>query len=126
MRRLPQGYAQNVASTSDYQRMVGETGMATARGIAFTEEDRVRGWVIERLMCDFAFSGREVTERFGPAADIVIAQARDLAGTKGEAMIEARADLFVVRPERRPLVRTVAAKFDGYLAKGGARHSAAV
>jgi hypothetical protein len=29
-------------------------------------------------------------------------------------------------PERRPLVRTVAARFDGYLAKGGARHSVAV
>lgn len=124
--RLPQGYAQNTVSTSDYQRMVAATGMATARGVAFTEEDRLRGWVIERLMCDFAFSRREAMQRFGGAAEAVISEALALTEMPQDAPIEERGDLFVVSPEKRPLVRTVAAKFDGYLAKGGARHSAAV
>src|SRR5262249_25079838 len=51
--RFRQGYAQNSPATGDYQRMVSRTGMATLRGIALSNEDRMRGWVIERLMCDF-------------------------------------------------------------------------
>jgi oxygen-independent coproporphyrinogen-3 oxidase len=124
--RLPQGYAQNTAATGDYQRLVGQSGMATARGIALSDEDRMRGWVIERLMCDFAFSRREAAERFGDAAEIVIAEAQDLTDRAESPLIIDAGDLFVVSPDRRPLVRTIAAKFDGYLARGGARHSAAV
>jgi oxygen-independent coproporphyrinogen III oxidase len=124
--RLAQGYAQNTTATGDYERLVGQTGVATARGIAFSDEDRMRGWVIERLMCDFAFSRREAAERFGEAAEIVIAEAYGLAESSQDRLIIERGDLFEVAPERRPLVRTIAAKFDGYLARGGARHSAAV
>ena len=36
--RLPQGYVQNHASTAEYARRVGETGLATARGFALTRE----------------------------------------------------------------------------------------
>lgn len=124
--RLPQGYAQNTVATGDYQRLVDQTSLATARGVVLSDEDRMRGWVIERLMCDFAFSGREATERFGDAAEIIIAEARDLTDRAGGPLIVDAGDLFVVRPERRPLVRTIAARFDGYLGGGGARHSAAV
>jgi oxygen-independent coproporphyrinogen III oxidase len=124
--RLPQGYAQNTAATGEYERLVGQSGVATGRGIALSGEDRMRGWVIERLMCDFAFSRREAVERFGDAAEIIIAEARDLTDCAEGLLIMDGGDMFVVSPERRPLVRTIAAKFDGYLAKGGARHSAAV
>ena len=124
--RLSKGYAQNTTSTADYQRMVAETGFATVRGIALTYEDSIRGWVIERLMCDFAFSGRELAETFGEAAEGIIAEARHLASNDSTPMFEQHGDLFVVSPERHPLIRTIAAKFDAYLSHGKARHSAAV
>ena len=77
-------------------------------------------------MCDFAFSGRELAETFGEAAEGIIAEARHLASNDSTPMFEQHGDLFVVSPERRPLIRTIAAKFDAYLSRGKTRHSAAV
>ena len=124
--RLPQGYVQNNPATGEYERQVGESGLAVARGFAFSEEDRARGWVIERLMCDFAFSPAELARLFPAHAPGILADARRLAtDDRGSVFAEER-DRFVVTPEGRPLVRTVAAGFDTFLRTGKARHSAAV
>ena len=124
--RMRQGYAQNVAATGIYQRRIAEGLLATERGIAFSEEDAIRGWVIERLMCDFGFCARDMIERFGPAAGTVLADANQLASDDMCPYFEVADDWFRVTEEGRPLVRTVAARFDAYFAAGKARHSAAV
>jgi coproporphyrinogen III oxidase-like Fe-S oxidoreductase len=49
---LPQGYAQNAASMITYRNALVSNRLATARGRARTDEDRLRGFIIERLMCD--------------------------------------------------------------------------
>jgi len=123
---LPQGYAQNVTATADYQRRISESGIATARGIALTDEDRMRGWVIERLMCDFAFSRSELVRKFGKAANTIIGEAHSLASKLNDRVLEESGDVFVVSRERRPLVRTTAAKFDNFLSQGSSKYSAAV
>jgi oxygen-independent coproporphyrinogen-3 oxidase len=124
--RYRQGYAQNVTATGEYQRQVDEGGLAIARGIALSDDDRLRAWVIERLMCDFSFSAAEAASRFGQAATPVLAEAALLAEEKPEAALVRQGELFVIPEAKRPLVRLVAARFDGYLARGTARHSAAV
>lgn len=124
--RLPQGYIQNNPATGEYERQVGESGLAVSRGYAFSEEDLARGWVIERLMCDFAFSPAELVQRFPAHAPGILADARRLAADDRGAVFAEERDRFVVTPEGRPLVRTVAAGFDTFLRTGKARHSAAV
>lgn len=124
--RYRQGYAQNITATGEYERRVGENRLATARGIALTDDDRLRAWVIERLMCDFSFCAREAAERFGQAAVPVLAEAALMAEEKPAPSLVRQGDRFTVPEARRPLVRLVAARFDGYLARGTARHSAAV
>ncbi|HHZ08966.1 MAG TPA: oxygen-independent coproporphyrinogen III oxidase [Rhizobiales bacterium] len=124
--RLPQGYIQNNPATGEYERQVGESGFAVSRGYAFREEDLARGWVIERLMCDFAFSPAELARRFPAHAPGILADARRLAEDDRGAVFAEQGDRFVVTPEGRPLVRTVAAGFDTFLRSGKARHSAAV
>lgn len=121
-----QGYAQNAGATADYQRLVGEGALATTRGIALSDEDRLRSWVIERLMCDFAFSSQEAFDRFGEAARAIVIEAGCHAESDPERLFQRQGDLFVVAKHGRPLVRTVAAKFDRYLGLGHARHSVAV
>ncbi|MDP3897718.1 MAG: oxygen-independent coproporphyrinogen III oxidase [Mesorhizobium sp.] len=121
-----QGHAQNSAATADYQRVVESGGLATVRGIAFSDEDRLRGWVIERLMCDFEFSAQDALSRFGHAARVIIAEAAEQAAGDRDRLIEHKGDRFVVSPSGRPLVRTIAARFDSYLSSGLARHSVAV
>ncbi|MER9637302.1 oxygen-independent coproporphyrinogen III oxidase [Mesorhizobium sp. M0228] len=121
-----QGYAQNMPSTAEYGRMVEKGGLAAVRGIALSEDDRVRGWIIERLMCDFGFSAIELVERFGEAGQRLLLEASSTALHGPARLLELDGDRFVVPAESRPFVRSIAAKFDKYFESGTARHSAAV
>ena len=121
---LPQGHLQNVTATGEYMRHVNETGLAVARGIALNSEDRMRGWVIERLMCDFSVSARELMQRFGDAAQPLLAELQEVAADDDNVRIED--DAFVVSAAGRPFVRSIAARFDSYFGTGAARHSASV
>jgi oxygen-independent coproporphyrinogen III oxidase len=124
--RFRQGYAQNATAAGQYERMVDAGGLATVRGIELSDEDRARAWIIERLMCDFAFSCADAIGRFGDAAEAVIAEASRRAAADPDRLLVRRGDRFMVSEAGRPLVRLVAAQFDQYLASGNARHSVAV
>lgn len=123
--RLPQGYVQNMPATGEYQKLVEKGELATVRGIALTQHDRARGWVIERLMCDYAFSRAELMARFGNAAKSVLRDAHMLAGDPASGFVAYGGD-FSIADQAKPFVRSIAAHFDTYLATGAARHSAAV
>jgi coproporphyrinogen III oxidase-like Fe-S oxidoreductase len=47
--RLQQGFVQNASGAGAYGRATAAGAFATARGIALSAEDRVRGHVIERF-----------------------------------------------------------------------------
>jgi oxygen-independent coproporphyrinogen III oxidase len=123
--QMPQGYVQNMHATSEYQRMVDETGLAAVRGIALTDGDRMRAWVIERLMCDFGFSFAELRTLYPRIAETVIAEARVAARDLPE-VCRLDGDDFLLTDDGRPFARSVAAVFDAYLANGKGRHSLAV
>lgn len=123
--RFRQGYAQNIVATGGYEKAVDKGLLATARGIAFSPDDLARGWIIERLMCDFAFSALELVERFGDIGQKLLLTASRLANSTG-ALLQLEGDHFVVPVDGRPLVRVVAAKFDKYLQSGTGKHSLAV
>ncbi len=124
--RLPQGYVQNAVPTADYVRRIGEHGLATVRGIALSADDRARGFVIERLMCDLSFSASEVRGRFGKSAAPIIEVAEALIETDQDDLIEPNEDGFRVTPRGRPFVRSIAACFDTYLDNATATHSLGV
>ncbi len=123
---LPQGYVQNQVPTGEYTRQVSEHGLATARGIALTREDRMRRWVIERLMCDFTVPLDELMHRFGPPAEDVAAEMLGVAMEDHDGLVDFDREGFVVTEKGRPFVRSIAAAFDSYLGAGKARHSLAV
>jgi oxygen-independent coproporphyrinogen-3 oxidase len=100
--------------------------LAIARGIEFSVEDQARGWIIERLMCNFAFSATELVERFGSVGQRLLCEASRLAITGAGQLLRLEGENFVMPAASRPLVRTVAAKFDTYLGNGTGRHSLAV
>lgn len=123
--KLPQGYVQNAVATADYQRRA-EDGLATVRGLAFSDEDRMRGWLIERLMCDFGFSTSELTDRFGAEAEDLLVEADMAVEMDEDGLLERRPDGYQVTEQGRPFVRSIAARFDPYFRKGTARHSVSV
>lgn len=124
--QLPQGYVQNATAVGEYSRRIEQGKLATARGYHMTDDDRLRGYVIERLMCDFAFSRAEVIERFGAAAAPVIEEAAALVANDQDGFVEATPDGFRCTPDGRTFVRTIAAKFDAYWGQGSATHALAV
>ncbi|MGQ9370975.1 oxygen-independent coproporphyrinogen III oxidase [Azospirillum sp. ST 5-10] len=123
---LPQGYVQNAVPFGDWAEAIEAGRLATAKGLALDDEDRLRRAVIERLMCDLAVDVGALAQRFGRDAghfDGELAAMDDLAAD-GVVAVDGRR---VRVPEAaRPLMRIVAARFDTYLATGAGRHSRAV
>jgi oxygen-independent coproporphyrinogen-3 oxidase len=124
--RLPQGYIQNVVATHDYQRrsLAGEG--TVARGVAFTPDDVMRGHVIERVMCDFTLDFKDLRNRFGAAAEPVIASAIAFAIADNDGLVSLLPGIMTVTDAGRPFVRNVAAIFDAYLPQDTARYSRAI
>jgi oxygen-independent coproporphyrinogen-3 oxidase len=119
------GYAQNAPAIGIYRRAIEKGMLPVVRGFELSGEDRVRAWVIERLMCDFGFSADEASGRFGEDAEAVVDEARQMCDRFPD-VLSRQGDSFTVQPQARAHVRSVAAGFDSYLGRGAARHSMAV
>jgi len=120
------GYVQNVVATGQYQAAIDKGDLAIAKGFELADVDRARGWVIEKLMCDFAFSKSELEEKFGDLAGPILDEAGYVAAADQDAFIVNTDDQFGLTEQGKLFVRAIAAKFDTYFGKGTARHSKAV
>ena len=90
------------------------------------EDDRVRGWMITRLMCDFAIDFDAMEARFGAEAAPYIREARMIAAGDSDRLCVIEGARFVVPPAMRAFTRIVAARFDAYLNASEVRYSKAV
>ena len=126
--KLPQGYVQNSAATPDYQRRIAGHGLAIARGRALTDEDRARGFVIERLMCDLAFPADELKVRFPDMAEPLIAEAEAVLESDTDGLVAplANSGIFRVTEKGRIFLRSLCACFDGYFGQSETRYSTGV
>jgi oxygen-independent coproporphyrinogen III oxidase len=124
--RLPEGYVQNAVAVADYERRIRAFGLATAKGHALSDEDRVRSYAIEHLMCELTFSGTDLRRLFGATAAPVLTEAEDLVSADADGLVERTADGFVVTERGRPFLRSICSCFDAYLGKSVARHSSGV
>ena len=117
---------QNAVPIGDYERAIAERGLATARGVELSEADRMRGFVIERLMCDLAFPTDELRRRFGEAAQPILEEAQALIEADQDRLMEPEGEAFRVTERGRPFVRAIASCFDSYLGTSQAKHSSGV
>jgi oxygen-independent coproporphyrinogen-3 oxidase len=68
---FPEGYAQNAATTLAWSQAVEEGRPATVRGVALDREDRLRGTMIEELLCTLGVDPARVEARgAGSAAEV--------------------------------------------------------
>ena len=124
--KLPQGFVQNTVSAGDYAARIRAARLATVRGFALSPEDRMRAHVIERLMCDLEISQAALERKFGSAASVLVGEIQKLLDDDPDGLLAGTGDGFRVTPIGRPFVRSICAKFDGYLAAGSARHASGV
>lgn len=124
--RLPQGYVQNTVSTHEYQRLALEGLGVIARGVGLTRDDCVRGYAIERLLCDFHLDFAELRARFGADAEPVVEDAVAVALNDEHGIARLVPGRLEVTDRGRAFARSVAAGLDAYLQTGAARYSQAV
>lgn len=124
--RFPSGYLQNHVATGRYSALIKNGNLAHDRGFALDGEDRLRGWIIERLMCDFQFSLDGLAAAFGGLAREAWEEAAALAGGRLAAIVSIDKGFFSIREDQRHLARFVASHFDAYLASAGFKYSKAV
>jgi len=124
--QLPQGYVQNPAGVPAYGDMLKAGRLATVRGIVLTDEDRLRGAVIERLMCDLVIDLEAICRdhdadwrSFGP-------ELAALAKFEEAGILVRRGPVLIVAEAGRVLLRSIAAVFDAYRTPDSCRHARAV
>jgi len=124
--RTPSGYVQNIAETGAWRRAVEAGTLPVAKGVAFSGEDRLRGHVIERLMCMGEVDLAEARRRFGAGPHVFDEALAELQGLQVDGLLRIEGERIRMTGRGRPLVRIAAAAFDAYLAHNAARHSVAV
>ncbi len=122
--RFPQGYAQNAPATSAHTKAIGEGRFSTAKGHAFSSEDKLRSRLIEMLMCDFAIDADEILANFAitpeTLQEMFAAANRDFQG-----LLKVSETGLRVPADMQQLTRLIARNFDAYdLSKAG--HSSAI
>ena len=124
--RTKQGYVQNIAETGAWTRAVRAGTLPVAKGLALDPDDRLRAWVIERIMCDGEVDLDAAALLFNTTTDWADSELLALTPLEADGIIQRHDARITLTPEARPLSRIVAATFDRYLATNKAKHSAAV
>jgi oxygen-independent coproporphyrinogen-3 oxidase len=117
---LPQGYVQNTVETPAWAAAIARGRLATAKGIAIDDDDRLRRAVIERLMCDLAVDLGALARAYGAALSTFAAEKAALQRFAADGVVELDGDVVRLTPRGRPLMRSVAAVFDRHRAAAGA------
>lgn len=122
--RFKEGYVQNSPATAGYQGRVRAGAYPVARGYRFSLEDRVRAMAIERILCDYSFSIREISAKYGDFAKILEPDA-ERAAKKFAGYVTLEDGVLTIIEEPKFLARMVAVEFDTFMTSG-ARHSSAI
>ena len=116
--QLQDVYAQNIKELPNYYQTIDKNELATQRGYRLTQDDRLRRYVIMRLMCDFELNKRRVEEKFQINFDRYFADALpELEYFAADGLIELANDLIAVTDMGRLLIRNITMVFDKYLAQ---------
>jgi oxygen-independent coproporphyrinogen-3 oxidase len=122
---LPQGYAQNASNTVAYREAIAAGRLATVRGRALSDEDRLRRDVISSLMCNLAVDLADICATHRVGADHFAAELARLDEYIDEGIVARDGSKLTLPEPARPFVRTVCAVFDQYMTNDESRFSRA-
>ena len=123
---LPKGYVQNEVQTRAYSECIASGRLATVKGYALTDDDRLRAEIIERIMCDFGVDLDQICARHGSVAETMLKSSPRLQGLISDGIVELDGASLSLADDSRFLVRSVAAAFDARLDGSKQLHSRAV
>ncbi len=111
--KLQQGYVQNVSATASYLAQIRDGKFAAARGHTFTAEDRLRGRVIEELMCMFSVDLAKIEAEMD---EVPLNLRSEMArvSEKYTPFVTLTGTCLTITDDGMSLTRMVAREFDGY------------
>jgi len=123
---LPQGFVQNASQEIEWRKSLDHDQLPVARGVVVSADDRFRGEIIERLMCDFAVDLGEICARDGRHPRELVHEMSRLEAFAADGLVELDGFRVKVTDAGRVVVRSVCAVFDVYFREVEGRHSRAL
>ncbi len=124
--RMPQGYVQNATAVPQWREKLGRGELPVARGVEITADDRFRGEIIERLMCDFSVDLAEVCAGHGRELAELDESLAMLGPMQDDGVAIVRGATVEATRTGRDFIRSICAAFDAHLEHGAIRHSASI
>jgi len=124
--QLPQGFVQNAGQELEWRSLIARGELPATRGVALTADDRLRGEIIEQLMCRLKVDLAEVCRRHGRSPLDLAAERARLAPFIDDGLVRELGDVVTVTEVGRPIVRFICTAFDAYFAPQGGRHAKAL
>jgi oxygen-independent coproporphyrinogen-3 oxidase len=112
-------YAQNAHRLKDWTAKVEAGELPVERGASVSDDDVLRRFAINRVMCLLRLDLREIAEKFGAPARAALeaSLARGVDELVADGLVTFDGDLLRVTPLGQLLVRNVAMLLDAYLPK---------
>jgi oxygen-independent coproporphyrinogen-3 oxidase len=109
-------YAQNVRTLDEYYAKIDAGELAVFRGVALTDDDKLRRAVITQLICNFALDPAVVEREWGIDFDAYFAgELQRLQSMASDGLLVFDGRRLEVLPAGRLLIRNICMVFDRYL-----------
>ncbi len=112
---MPDGYCQNHSNLDSYYADLEVPRLPIARGVALSDDDRLRAEVIQQLICNYTLDKRRIESQFGIEFDrYFAAELVQLAGMQADELVELGEQRLDVTARGRLLIRNICRVFDRY------------
>jgi oxygen-independent coproporphyrinogen-3 oxidase len=112
-------YVQNAKVVEEYQQLIDAGKAAHVKGFTLTDEDHLRQFVINQLICHFKLNFGEVNARFQiDAQQHFKNELEELAPMVEDGLLSLNPEGIFVHNSGRLLIRRICMVFDEYLKKG--------
>jgi oxygen-independent coproporphyrinogen III oxidase len=109
-------YLQNAKRLEDYQEILDSGRRPAVRGFTLSEEDKLRQWVINQLICHFQLDFSELARRYGVDPQVKFAaELQQLTPMVEDGLLSVDAHGITVHNAGRLLIRRICMVFDEYL-----------
>lgn len=116
-------YCQNSSDVTLYQQTLGQSQLATVRGLRCNEDDQIRHRVIEALMCEFELRFDEIERDYGISFRAYFEKSWPaLEQMDADGLIQLKEDAISILPAGRLLAHSVCMQFDHYFSAYSAPH----
>jgi len=114
--QVSHSYSQNVKTLDEYYSLIDAGHLPVYRGVALSDDDRLRRHVINRLMCDFSLDWQSVASEYNIVPkDYFTGEWQALKAMHDDGLLHHADDKLAVTPAGRLLIRNICMVFDKYL-----------